>query len=157
DEPQAEHFARLTEELFGIRPVRRWDKTKWRIRFSSRKVQDYLQYLGLKTGPCAREKTVPDCILRSPKPVVAAFLRALYDCDGYAGKAGVILSTSSTGMSKIVQLLLLNFGILSTRVPHEDECWHVQSQGKAAKAFLDEIGFGLGRKQEALRAYIDGH
>ena len=41
---------------------------------------------------------VPDVILRSPKPVVAAFLRALYDCDGYAGDQGVILSTSSERM-----------------------------------------------------------
>ncbi len=157
DESQADDFIRLTNELFGITPVKKWDETKWRIRFSSRDVQDFLVHLGLKTGPCAREKTVPDCILRSPGPVVAAFLRALYDCDGYAGKAGVILSTSSTEMSKVVQLLLLNFGVLSTRVPHKDGCWHVHTLGKAAVAFQKEIGFGLPRKREALRAYIDGH
>src|SRR5207237_6671249 len=103
-----------------------------RIRFSSVRVQEFLKRLGLKTGPCAREKTVPDVILRSPKPVVAAFLRALYDCDGYAGKHGVILVTSSTEMSKLVQLLLLNFGILSTRRPQKDGCWRVQTLGRSA-------------------------
>jgi stage V sporulation protein R len=157
DESQADHFALLLEQLFGLKPRKKWDKTKWRILVSSRQLQDLLTHLGLKTGFCAREKTVPDAILRSPKSVVAAFLRALYDCDGYAGKAGVILSTSSEEMSKTVQLLLLNFGILSTRVPHKDECWHVHTLGRSAQVFLREIGFGLKRKQDALQAYIDGH
>ncbi len=155
DEPQADHFAALVVELFGIAPRTKWDETKWRVLFSSRTVQDFLVSLGLKTGFAARVKDVPECVLRSPKPVVAAFLRALYDCDGYAGPAGVILSTSSEGMSKTVQLLLLNFGVLSTRRPHKDECWHVQTQGRSAQVFRDEIGFGLERKQARLAEYID--
>ena len=154
DGPQAKHLAALVEDVFGISPRTRWDATRWRIGFSSQDVRDFLVHLGLKTGPCAREKTVPDVILRSPKSAVAAFLRALYDCDGHAGKAGVILATCSTEMSKTVQQLLLNFGILSTRRPHKDGCWKVQAQGQSAARFADEIGFGLPRKQTALRAYV---
>ena len=67
-------------------------------------------------------KQVPDAILRSPAPVVRAFLRAYFDCDGYAGRQGVILSTSSDSLASTVQLLLLNFGILSSRRPHKDGC-----------------------------------
>ena len=155
DETQADAFANLVRSLFGLEPVKKWDKSKWRVRFSSRTVQEFLVSLGLKTGLAARVKDVPECVLRSPKSVVAAFLRALYDCDGYAGKAGVILSTSSVEMSKTVQLLLLNFGVLSTRRPHKDECWHVQSQGISTKVFRDEIGFGLERKQARLKEYIE--
>lgn len=155
DEPQADHFAALVEELFGLEPVKKWDKTKWRIRFSSRTVQDFIVSLGLKTGFAARVKDVPECILRSPRSVVATFLRALYDCDGYAGPAGVILSTSSEEMSKTVQLLLLNFGVLSTRRLNKDECWHVHTMGASAKVFRDEIGFGLERKQTRLTDYIE--
>jgi stage V sporulation protein R len=157
DDEQVDRFVELSEGLFGISPVRKWTGTKWRVRFTSAHVQDFLKHLGLKTGVCARQKMVPDAILRSPKTVVASFLRAYYDCDGYAGKQGVILATSSVEMSKTVQLLLLNFGILSTRRPHEDGCWHVQSLGKAAETFYREIGFGLTRKQEALRRYVEGH
>jgi stage V sporulation protein R len=157
DEPQADHFIDLVRDLFGIEAVKKWDKTKWRVRFTARTVQEFLVSLGLKTGFAARVKEVPECVLRSPKPVVAAFLRALYDCDGYAGPSGVILSTSSVEMSKLVQLLLLNFGALSTRVPHKDECWHVQTMGASTKVFRDEIGFGLARKQQRLNEYIDGH
>src|SRR5207253_4482471 len=104
---------------------------------------------------CARIKDVPVAILRSPKSVVAAFLRAYYDCDGYAGSAGVILSTSSESMSKTVQLLLLNFGILSRRRLNKDGCWHVHTTGSSAAKFLTEIGFGLERKQKALQCHID--
>jgi stage V sporulation protein R len=157
DESQADHFAALASDLFGLSPRKKWDQTKWRVLFSSRQLQELLTDLGMKTGVCARAKDVPDVILRSPKPVVAAFLRAYYDCDGYAGEAGVILSTSSESMSKTVQLLLLNFGILSRRRPHKDGCWHVHTQGKSAAVFLKEIGFGLERKQARLREFVDGH
>src|SRR5207244_3062682 len=106
------------------------------------------------TGPSAREKTVPDVILRSPEDVVRHFLRALFDCDGYAGNCGVILATSSERMSQQVQLLLLNFGILSRRRPHKDGCWHVHVTGSSCLTFCEKIGFGLARKKEKLERYI---
>jgi stage V sporulation protein R len=157
DDEQADHFGDLVETIFGVVPRCKRDEGRWRIIFSSKLVQLFLQYLGLKTGVSARIKTIPDVVLCSPKPVVAAFLRAYYDCDGYAGKQGVILSTSSEEMSKQVQLLLLNFGVLSSRRPQQDGCWQVASTGKAAAIFLKEIGFGLTRKQDALRDYVEGH
>ncbi len=81
-------------------------------------------------------------------------MRAYFDCDGYAGRQGVILSTSSENMGEQVQLLLLNFGILSRRRPQQDGCWHVQILGASAAKFLEEIGFGLSRKQQALTDYV---
>lgn len=155
DEDQADRFVSLVWDLFRLQTRKRWDPNRWRISFSSLDVQDFLKHLGLKTGIAARQKDVPDVILRSPKSVVAAFLRAYYDCDGYAGDAGVILSTSSEEMSKTVQLLLLNFGILSTRRPHKDGCWHVHTTGASVKLFAEQIGFGLERKQAALGGYIE--
>ncbi|HXG08294.1 MAG TPA: SpoVR family protein [Gemmataceae bacterium] len=157
DTEQIERFVHLTDELFGLRCSLKREGVKWRARFTSAHLQDLLTSLGLKTGFCAREKVVPDVILRSPASVVSAFLRAYYDCDGYAGEAGVILATSSESMSKLVQLLLLNFGILSRRRPHEDGCWHVHTTGRSAQVFLEKIGFGLARKQEALRKYVEDH
>ncbi|HEU5090259.1 MAG TPA: LAGLIDADG family homing endonuclease, partial [Roseiflexaceae bacterium] len=155
DENQAQTFANLVSSLFGIEVHRRWDPNRWRLSFSSVDVQGFLKHLGLKTGVAAREKNVPDVILRSPKPVVASFVRALYDCDGYAGKAGVILSTSSEQMGKTVQLLLLNFGVLSTRRLQADGCWYIHTTGRSAVDFYMQIGFGLERKQQALAAYIE--
>jgi stage V sporulation protein R len=155
DEEQADCFVELTRDLFGL-TARKWlDGGRWRVLLSSRSVEDFLiKHLGLMTGVCARSKCVPDAILRSPREVVAAFLRAYFDCDGYAGKQGVILSTSSKVMARTVQLLLLNYGILSSRRPHRDGCWHVHVTGKSAVLFEREVGFGLTRKRQALRRYI---
>lgn len=60
-------------------------------------------------------------------------------------------------MSKLVQLLLLNFGILTTRRPQPKDIWHVQIQGQAAAVFQREVDFGLERKQEALDRYLAEH
>ena len=157
DEEQADRFALLVREVFAIEPRKKLDGNRWRILFSSETIKDFLKHLGMRTGICAREKEIPACILRSPKPVVIAFLRAYFDCDRYAGKQGVILSTSSAALAKTVQLLLLNFGILSRRRPHKDGCWHVHVAGRSADVFAQEIGFGLARKQAALVAYIKSH
>jgi stage V sporulation protein R len=157
DEEQANAFADLVQQLFGLTASKRWDDGRWRINFSSRDVQDFLTHLGLTTGFSASSKTVPDCILRSPKHVVGSFLRAYFDCDGYAGKQGVILSTMSERMSEVVQQLLLNFGILSRRRKQKDGCWHVHVNGESARLYADEIGFGLVRKQQALQLYLDSH
>ena len=155
DPEQADHFAVLVRELFGLRARRKWDDGRWRVTFSSRTVQEFLKHLGLKTGVSARIKSVPDVILRSPRPVVAAFLRACFDCDGYAGKQGVILSTSSERLGEVTQLLLLNFGILSTRRPQAHGCWHVHITGRSAEVYAAEINFRLARKSDALRHYLD--
>ena len=155
DEEQADRFVQLVWKLFRLQTRKRWDPNRWRISFSSADITDFLKHLGMKTGVAARVKDVPAVILQSPKSVVASFLRALYDCDGYAGTAGVILATSSLEMSKTIQLLLLNFGVLSTRRPHKDGCWHVHTTGLSTVDFQKQIGFGLERKQTALRNYIE--
>jgi stage V sporulation protein R len=157
DEQQAQVFANLVSSLFGKEAHWRKDGNRWRISFSSLDVQDFLKHMGLKTGVAAREKTVPEVILRSPKQVVASFLRAYYDCDGYAGASGIILSTASEEMGKLVQLLLLNFSILSSRRANKDGTWHIHSTGRSAIAFYHQIGFGLDRKQAALERYLERH
>ncbi len=154
DEEQADRFASLVHDLFGLSARKHWDEGRWHVNFSSGDVEDVLKHLGLKTGVASRSKEVPTVILRSPQSVVAAFLRAYYDCNGYAGEAGVILSTASAALSKTVQLLLLNFGILSSRRLDNDGCWQVHTTGRSAATFLDQIGFGLLRKQEALQRYV---
>src|SRR5437763_7086442 len=110
--------------------------------------------LGLTHGPSAHEKKIPDAVLRSPEPVVRAFLRAYFDCDGYAGKQGVILSTMSDKLAEQTQLLLLNYGILTRRRRQKDGCWHVHAAGESAARFAERVGFNLERKQRALEAYV---
>ncbi|PDW04169.1 SpoVR family protein [Candidatus Viridilinea mediisalina] len=153
----AESFAGLVRYLFDLEPDWRKDGNRWCISFSSHEVEDFLEHLGMKTCGAARIKSVPDVILRSPEPVVASFLRALYDSAGLVGDTGVVLLLDSERMSELVQLLLLNFGILSSRSSQPDGRWQLQITGYAAEVFWMQIGFGLERKHAALRHYSEQH
>lgn len=161
DKPQADNFVMLVKKLFGLDCSCRWDDSskngRYRVSFGSKDLETFLVSLGMKTGVCARIKQIPDMILKSPKKVVAAFIRSYFDCDGYSGSSGVILSTSSEILSRQIQNVLLNFGILSTRKINKDGCWHVRITGSEAVKYQKEIGFGLKRKQVKLEKYIFSH
>jgi stage V sporulation protein R len=155
DEPQARDFARLAGRLFGLLARMKWDDGRWRVLLHSETASDFLvEALGLTHGPSARHKRIPDVIMRSPRNVVTAFLRAYFDCDAYAGDHGFILSTTSDVLADQVQILLLNYGILTTRGRQAHDCWHVRVGGRSAKVLAEKIGFGLARKQRALERYV---
>ncbi|PSQ16793.1 SpoVR family protein [Halobacteriales archaeon QS_8_69_26] len=154
---RAEEFAGLASELFGVDPTIEEQGSRWRVyAYSQNLVALLTEGLGLPDGGSAAEKVVPDHVLRSPKTVVAEFVRGLFDADGYAGDQGTILSTESDALSETVQLLLTNFGILGRRREQIDGCYHVHLTGRSAKVFLEEIGFGYAEKDDALREYTDG-
>ncbi|HEX8916663.1 MAG TPA: SpoVR family protein, partial [Humisphaera sp.] len=157
DAEQAVAFASLADELFGLRCRIRRDGNKLRVSLSSEALSEFLtEGLGLTHGVSARAKRVPDAVLRSPEPVVRAFLRAYFDCDAYAGKQGFILSTASDALAEQTQLLLLNYGILSRRRRQKDGCWHVHVTGPSARVLASKVGFGLNRKQRAIEVYAGG-
>jgi stage V sporulation protein R len=158
DLSQALRFARLGRRLFRVNPTVKKDEGRWRVLFHSESLSDFLvETFGITEGPSARSKRIPALVLGSPEPVVRAFLRAYFDCDGHAGRWGVILSTSSDALAEQTQLLLLNYGVLSRRRRLRDGCWHVHVMGGSAKRFAGTIGFGLVRKRMALREYVRRH
>ena len=148
---QAEAFAALIGSLFGIAPLWREAGQHWRISFAHQDLAYLLEQFGLTPERSVPIDTLPTPILRSPEHVVAAFLRALYDCDGDVSADGSItLSGSSERMSELLQLLLLNFGILSTRSPQPDGSWQIHTTGHSAANFATSIGFDLERKRLTL-------
>ena len=160
DRELADRYANLVLRLFSIEPKLFWDDNtangkggRWRVVFYSANVHDFLHSLGIDLHAKARAKRIPDLILRSPKPVVSAFLRAYFDCDACASLTnGVILSTFSEDIAQTLSILLLNFGILSRR-----NSANTYITGTSATVFEREIGFGLARKREKLRSYIERH
>ena len=155
-EGRAEEWAGLVEELFGVEPTVSEQSSRWRVHAYSENLKDLLsKTFDLPEGEAAGSKTVPDAIRRSPKTVVAEFIRGLFDADGYAGEQGAILSTKSKELSKTVQLLLTNFGILSRRRKQNDGCYHLHLTGKSARRFAREIGFGYDEKARRLETYLE--
>jgi stage V sporulation protein R len=154
-----EELLALIPATLGLTPTAVWDATaaggRWRINVHSRDLLDWLTGLGIDPQAKAPAKAIPPTILRSPKPVMSAFLRGYFDADAYAGAEGIRLVSSSESLIRGVQIILLNYGILSTQRPKRDGCTHLEVTGASAARFLAEIGFALPRKQVALRHYVE--
>jgi stage V sporulation protein R len=161
DEAYARRLADLAGTTLGIPASLRDDRTatgpRWRIEVHSRELLRLLEVLGVNLEARAADKHVPDAVLRSPKAVVSAFLSGYFDADAYAGPAGIILSSASLELVRTVQVVLLNYGILSTQRSQADGCTHLEVTGASAQRFQEQIGFKLDRKQAALAAYIANH
>jgi len=157
----AEIVERLTSLLrgWGCNPRVKYDlqnnSARWRIAVHSRTLRELLIAIGLSPERKARQKIVPPIVLRSPREVVAAFLRGYFDADAYAGSAGVILSSASEPLIRTVQTVLLNFGVLSSISPPQQGVYQLAIRGVWARIFADKIGFGLKRKSEALQRYVE--
>jgi stage V sporulation protein R len=150
----AEEFAGLAEELFGVSPTVERQGSGWRAEAASETLRELLvEVFDVPAGPATGEPTVPPHVLRSPASVVAEFLRGLFDAGGDASDRGVVLTTGSESLSETVQLLLANFGVL-TRREHSDGRHRVHATGESAARFADRIGFGYSEQAEALDAAL---
>jgi stage V sporulation protein R len=130
---------------------------RWRVIIYSREIWKWLEWVGVNLQDRARTKKIPSLILRSPKNIVTSFLRGYFDADAYAGRGGVILSSSSKELIQTVQILLLNYGILSRQRKQPFDIRHLEINGASVVPFFREIGFSLKRKQDALHEFIEGH
>ncbi|HYE75526.1 MAG TPA: SpoVR family protein, partial [Blastocatellia bacterium] len=161
DEELAQKLSNAIYSLFGLKAFTKLDTSdghnRYRITVYSRELWQWLESVGIGLKDKARSKKVPTLILRSPKSVMSAFLSGYFDADAYAGKEGIRLSSTSEELIRTVQIVLLNYGILSTQRKYQDECLQLEITGASAECFLNEIGFGLSRKQAALRQYVESH
>ncbi|NJP06764.1 MAG: SpoVR family protein, partial [Chloroflexaceae bacterium] len=156
DKEQVDQFAVLVHTLFGLPVTRRFDANCWRASVMSPEAVAWLLALGLKSMT-THDQQLPDSLLRSPKSVVMAFLQALYDGAGTVEPTGVTLTTPSEVVGQIVQLLLLNVGILSTRREQANGYWHIALTSHSVSRFAAEIGFRLARPQRALQHWLATH
>ncbi len=173
---EKETFGRLFNGLFGNKPkiFGHW------LYAGGVELRAFLKHLGLGYEK-SFDKKVPKSIFGASKPVMAAFLRGLFDTDGCVRKEGrnkttpkIHLAATSRELAGEVQLLLLNFGIISKiyafdargkksaisgrTVISKHVLYHVVLKGsESSRIFKNEIGFGLPRKQSILASlFSDG-
>ena len=111
---------------------------------------------------------IPKRLFKADKETVAAFLRGLYAADGHSEPNNAVLGQSDLILLQQIQLLLSMFGLISriykhgekhdkiityangdTFNTHRRESWRLMCTSKNQfKKFLDEIGFGVPKKQE---------
>lgn len=134
-----------------------------RLTFHSVSARQLLNDIGWKMGCDRDKKMIPWSILRSPKSVVCAFLRGLFETDGCAEKGGnVTFSSASFRLAHEVQILLLNMGIVSS----VKSKWVKNTQKNYAnltikgvrskKLFAELIGFDSDKKMSKLLSDIKG-
>lgn len=113
-------------------------------------------------------KRVPKKIMKEPKHVQVAFLQGLYDSDGHStisnNKGRVVLTSTSKKQLLDVQVMLLNFGILTSlnksfhKGHHKldgsyikgSKSYSLTCSGINAINFMKEIGFRIKRKNKCM-------
>lgn len=113
-----DYLRRLYKEIFGEESKTIIDKrteSTGRLAFFSTGAREFFHNIGWEQGIERDQKMIPWSVLRSPKEVVCAFLRGLFETDGGVESGGrkITFSSSSFRLSHELQVLLLNLGIVS--------------------------------------------
>jgi intein/homing endonuclease len=166
DRALGEDFTRLMQSLLQaeVKELPKPNNQVITYAVYSTAVRDRLRDLGLGYHT-AYDKRVPRFVRQGTEETVRQFLRGLYDTDGYvvksgAGKTkGVGITLASQQLVEEIQVLLLQFGIISSRKPkrckyvrkngQHSTAWNLTIYGRDAATFFSRIGFGLNRKQVA--------
>lgn len=145
----------LLESVFGwVGSDNAHDRDR-EIRVHSVAIRSFLQGCGIGNELSAG-KTVPWPILRGSRESAREFLRGLFEGEGSALKeGGVEFSSASRELVRVVQLLLLRFGIVSRRARKKVKgrshvYWKLTFFGRDATLFRHRIGFVSERKTQAL-------
>lgn len=165
-----DHLRGLFRDIFGEPRVQMDTRTAntGRMEFCGVRSRRFLDALGWKLDTDRYSKMIPWSILRSPKNVVCAFLRGLFETDGCAERSGakVTFSSASFRLAHEVQTLLLNLGIVSS----VRRKWNSKTRRhyanltllgrRSREVFADLVGFDSAKKHdplvEALESASDG-
>lgn len=150
--PKVYEDIRATIKAVGMAPV---EKVKSDRRYKHKRCESislkgvdfrqFLEYIGF-SGKYRKQFRVPRIIFKSPKSVVVAFLRALFECDGTVYGTTCKITSKSKELIEDVQFLLLGFSIKSTiRIYYNNRMgknyYSLILGRQASEVFEREIGF----------------
>ena len=107
-------FAELSEQLFGVKPKIVSFRTVRGLAIDSSVLVKLLLNLEVPLNRKSRNLVVPKIVLKSPKKVIAAFIRGYYLGDGSFDKSAIVISSSSEKLIEGLAYLLSRLGILYT-------------------------------------------
>ena len=143
-----------TDEEFRkvfVRNGFRESKENWKLRLSSRPIIRKWEDYGVVSEDKCYSKKVPSKILKSDKQTVCNFLAGLFDGDGSITDRSINLTTTSKTLSKEVQILLNNLGIVSRifvndsnkMMEREKQSGRLLPQGKPVKSLRDSYSIDI--------------
>ncbi len=136
-------YAQLTQCLFEITP-RLYPGV---VQLNSVSLADFLAYLGFKTG--AYNKEIPWAVLQSSRKSMLEFLAGYFAGDGTINLRGRLSwTTASEVLSRQLQVVLLNLGVIARRVKtfarsssikEKGEYWNVTASGADADLLASQM------------------
>ena len=154
-----ENYRNIMSKYFGVKNLIKRFGDNYDYMINDLYLRKYLEFIGFDYVK-AQDKKVPKIIMKSSKNIVSAFLRGLFDTDGTVNDKVVSLCSVSKKLIKEVQVLLLNFGIISRVHIKKTKSdlgisYILTISGDDVELFNQCIGFGLQRKQDRLDKLAD--
>src|SRR5690625_1949502 len=162
--PMVEEGKRLFRDLFGLEvsvEQKPGDASLVLVTKSAQLIE-WLKRNGLEKGT-ARSLSIPKAIRMSPRPVVGAFLKGLFEADGSLTHGMPVLSTASVQLAEDVATMLAGLGIPSKRRTasgvkgrysrHAIHSVRVTSH-KGLERFIERIGHVEGSRLAAMGEHV---
>jgi len=109
-----EKYANLIEEEFGLTPRIKKRKNYYEMKVYSAEIVKRLKKDLPELTKKSRERKIPSLLLSLTKEETASFLKGLFDAEGYVSSKVIGITMACEETIKLLQLLLLRFGILSS-------------------------------------------
>ena len=149
----------LNNEL-GLKFYQDKGENYYHYRCTNKSFVEFLQnYIGFENGVTARKKKIPKIVLTWKRKNIVAFLQGLFDTDGSCrqDRGEVSFTSTSKQVIYVLQILLLNFGIISRvyeynakpskKVKVWSHGYKLEIGRSHSEIFLEKIGFRVKRKQ----------
>ncbi|MBU4283910.1 MAG: helix-turn-helix domain-containing protein [Nanoarchaeota archaeon] len=159
-------YQRKFNQFFKINSSYRFRESKnyHQIRFTSRPLVRLIKEEFPEIRK-ALDSEIPKKILQSDNGIVAAFLRGLFDADGYvASKRGIALGINNKKLAQHTQLALLRFSILSSLLEYDNKANKYSNnprftvditEKKSIQLFKKHIGFSFHEKTNKLNTLLN--
>lgn len=153
----------LIKTLFNYEETGKNKKFDESILVHSVQLISFFKFLGVAIDGKSGDQVIPKSILQSKKSVIRAFLRGYFEGDGSVKLSHKLVSCSSKSeiLIKELQLILLQFGIISRRKikmvktkSGRKPYWILYFCGLNIDIFKKEIGFVSARKNKDLDKLI---
>jgi intein/homing endonuclease len=131
-------------------------------RINAKTVVSLLMHVGFDIYRHAPQKIIPPRLMRLSRECTAAMIQGMFDGDGSAphGRRRVTYVSTSERLIDQLRMLLINFGILSSKYEHiskptkrvkvTSKSWVIEiAQAPMVDKFLCNIGFRFVRKQQS--------
>ncbi|MEO8638047.1 MAG: DNA translocase FtsK [Candidatus Taylorbacteria bacterium] len=157
-------YSALLKNLFGLNSPYTTKSGKSNkakdIVVNSRQLKDFLTHLDLQPVG-ARKKQIPRSIRESSPEVIKAFIKGLIRNDGHISPvAGLEITLASEKLLQQLQIILLNFGIVSSlhskkvKGYEHNTYWRLAVYGADFVLYAKEIGFLTDEERKKAESFL---